>query len=419
MLINFRVILVLAATVMSIAACSNNATTVSGNKWTFLVYMDADNNLDAFSTQNLRQMQEVGSTENVTVIVQYDTRAGSTRRYKVERGGLTLLADLGELDMAKPDTLRDFISYAAGAYPAEHYALILWDHGSGWKKLAVPKTVSSILEDWSSNGQSAPALSNRLVAQAIKSAEDTAGIKLDILGIDACIMATVEAAYEFRNSADILVSSQELVQSGGWDYRTLLARLVANPLMTPSELASAMVTSYQQFAESPAYGWGDQTISAVKLGHDMEKVAQAVDSLALALKSAMDDPITRPATLAAISSARAAVQEFDQVTNPATYVDLSDFSRLLSGNNNPVQAALGNVVLAEYHGKERPGAHGLSVVFFDLPRALSFSTQVYDSDYTNYDPATGRGSQIAFITAFNWDEMMHDYLSLNYPNLPQ
>jgi hypothetical protein len=238
---------------------------VVGNQWTVMVYMAADNDLDISAPLDVQEMQSVGSTDHVTVLLQYDTRTAPTRLYRVEKGSLTLLQEPGELNMASSDTLRDFITFGVKNYPAGHYALILWDHGNGWESgvdgsgFTAPagKRVLSLLEDWNNTNIKGAPLPNVLVAKGIGAAEAITGIKLDILGVDACLLATLEAAYEFRNSAAILVASQDAVQGYGWDYHGLLGRLTANPIMSAKELAVNMVDSYRQFVESPAWGYGD------------------------------------------------------------------------------------------------------------------------------------------------------------------
>lgn len=409
--IRLKLCFYICTSLLFLTACGNSGD--SNARWTFMVYMDADNNLSSTAPNDLNEMKAVGSSGDVNIIVQCDTPGGTTKRYKVEKGGLTLLSELGEQDMAKADTLRKFVTYGAQNFPADHYALILWDHGNGWKSPRLPSQKRAIFID--QDNRTNTFLSNFYVAQAIKDGAQAAGIKIDILGIDACIMATIEAAYEFRNAAGILVASQELEQSAGWDYNDLLGRLSANPGMTPSELAINMVNSYKQYVESPAYGFGDQTISAISLGSGMETLAKEIDALAISLKGEMDNPSTRDSTLTLITNSLKTVQEFDLVTSPGTYVDLYDFSRLLEGQNNPVQAALGSVVIAEYHGNNRPNANGLSIVFYDLPVAQQYS--VYDPDYKNFDQTTGQGSRIGFINDYSWDEMMHSYFSYQYPQM--
>jgi len=400
-----------------LAACSSGSGSfVADNQWTVMLYMDADNDLDIAAPYDLQEMLAVGSTDNVTFIVQYDTRSTTTQRYKVEKGQLTLLSDLGELDMSAPETLRDFIVSTIAAYPAKHYALILWDHGNGWDSAPV-KVARSILVDVTNNGSEASLTANNLVAGAIHDAEGTTGVHLDLLGIDACMMSTLEAAYEFRNAASIMVASQELMQGRGWDYTDLFGRWTANPLMMPEDLAGAMVASYKSFVESSAYGYGDQTIAALRLGDYIGDVARAADTLAVSLIKRMNDSATQAATLAAITTARNNVQEFCDAVTPGLYVDLYDFSLLLEGEGSPIQQAISAATIAEYHGTKRPNAHGLSIVFYNLPDAYQYGSSYYDTNYHNYNSATGTGDNGAFINEFNWDEMMHTYLSLQYPEL--
>jgi hypothetical protein len=408
-------ILLLALSLLSACAVDSLdpvAPPVTGNRWTVLVYMAADNDLDIAAPLDLQEMQQVGSTANVTVLVQYDTRSTPTRRYKVERGSLALLDDLGETSMADPATLRDFIVAGVQRYPADHYALIIWDHGNGWQT-GVDKQVASLIEDWGNGTVKTLPLSNRQVADGLLAAAAVTGVKLDILGVDACLMATLEAAYEFRDAAGILVASQDNVQGFGWDYHDLLSRLTSNPLMSARNLAITMVESYRQFVESPSWGYGDQTISAITLGDGIVSVAQQTDSVAQALMATLDNPASSDAAVQAITDAYAVTQTLQ----PPTYVDLLDFAQKLDSltTTATLQAALKSITIAAYHGSKRPRANGLNVVFIDLPMAIRFSA--YDFDYTNISPVTGQTTRTGFILDYTWDEMMNDYFALKYPDL--
>ena len=176
-----------------------------------------------------------------------------------------------------------------------------------WRRLEVgrSKTDISILQDWTNNGRSQLPTANHLIADALRAAQAATGVHLDILGIDACIMATLEAVYEFRDSAALMVSSQDLVQGRAADYNDLFGRLTANPRMSAEEFAATMVASYRAFVESSAYGYGDQTITALRLGEPIAAVARAADALAASLTASMADTATQPATLAAITTAPA------------------------------------------------------------------------------------------------------------------
>ena len=377
-----------------------------------MVYMAADNDLDIAANLDLKEMIQVGSTNNVTVLVQYDTRSTPTRRYRAEKGQLNLLEDLGEQNMADPATLSSFIVTSIQNSPADHFALIVWDHGNGWQT-GVDKRTYSLVEDWGNGTTKTLPMSNSQVAAGITAAEARSGRHLDILGVDACIMATVEAAYEFRNAADILVASQDNVQGFGWNYQDLLSRLTANPRMTSRDLALAMVDSYRQFSESPAWGYGDQTISAITLGDGITLLAQQIDTVARTLTAAMANPLTRDATVNGITAAFTTTQK---LSSP-TYVDLNDFALKLAPvtSTTALQSAFQAVVIDTYHGSKRNNTSGLNIVFIDLPESIRFSS--YDFDYTDVSPATGRQSRSSFILDYTWDEMMNAYFIHNYPDL--
>ena len=118
-------------------------------KWTFMVYLDADNNLEPFGLIDFNEMEKVGSTSDVNIIVQIDRAPGydnsngnwtGTRRYRITKDANTgtissaVVQDIGEVNMGDPNSLTSFIEWASSNYPATNYALVLWDHGGGWQK---------------------------------------------------------------------------------------------------------------------------------------------------------------------------------------------------------------------------------------------------------------------------------------------
>ncbi|MEI6208412.1 MAG: clostripain-related cysteine peptidase [Desulfuromonadales bacterium] len=376
--------------------------------WTFMVYLDADNDLDPYASGDLAEMMAVGSSARVNIIVQYDGYQKPAYRYKVEKGSLTTLTNLGEVNMASAQALTDFISFAASNYPAERYALVLWNHGQGWKSGSAAKQALSILSDWDSNGVKSAPLDNSLVAKGIAGG----GVTIDVLGVDACNMATLEAACEFSSVAGYMVASQELVQIKGWDYRDVLTRLTANPDMTGDGLARAAVDSYRTQMNNS--GLTDQTMSAIRLA-DISAVVTAVDSMARSLK----DGISDPAILAQITRARGAVQEFDPYVDANTYVDLTHLATLITGSAAPVTAAIGKAVIDEYHGPSRANAHGLSIAFFNLPvmytSSNSLKMSLYDPTYINLGAT--RVNPAAFLDTTTWGRFLDSYYTLQYPDI--
>ncbi len=115
-------------------------------RWTILVFMAADNDLDSRAVQDLHEMEAIGSTDDVDVVVQVD-RYGNGDKGSAFRGKIVKdhdwsrfnvrfvsgLEDIGETNTGDAKTLQDFLEWGVLRFPAERYALIIWNHGSGWK----------------------------------------------------------------------------------------------------------------------------------------------------------------------------------------------------------------------------------------------------------------------------------------------
>jgi hypothetical protein len=117
--------------------------------WTVLVYLDADNNLEREAIDDFLEMAAIGSSAAINVVVQfdrvpgYDSRYGDwtgTLRFRVTQGmtpqPASAIADLGEVNMGHPQTLSDFVSWGRATYPAQRTALVIWNHGDGWRTLS-------------------------------------------------------------------------------------------------------------------------------------------------------------------------------------------------------------------------------------------------------------------------------------------
>ena len=105
-------------------------------KWTFMVYMAGDNNLDGAALRDIAEMARAGSTKDVNILVQLDRIEDNlTRRFRITRGGgfkTDCIESFGDTNTGDPQILYDFVKWAADNHPADRYALILWNHGSGW-----------------------------------------------------------------------------------------------------------------------------------------------------------------------------------------------------------------------------------------------------------------------------------------------
>ena len=121
-----------------------HAETRPVKEWTILVYLAADNDLAPFGLDDINEMEVVGSSDEVNIVVQWDGSHqyspgfGGSARYYIERDDCMetisspIIEDLGEVDMGCRQTLIDFLEWGLTEFPAKRTFLVMWNHGNGW-----------------------------------------------------------------------------------------------------------------------------------------------------------------------------------------------------------------------------------------------------------------------------------------------
>lgn len=288
-------------------------------KWSFMVYMAGDNNLSPAGYTDLDEMRKVGSTADVNLVVQFDnTRIQGTQRYLVQKSGNDVVQSLGPTDSGDPNVLLDFVTWVRATYPAEHYALILWNHGGGWEPSAIDTiaqtvrarnysdregveraasplrraffrpTLATILSLPSpqeraicSDDGSGHSLDTIELGKVLAATQKILGQKLDLLGMDACLMSNLEVAYQVEPYVNYVVASEESEPNEGWPYEAILTPLVANPTLPTADLACQIVSAYVQSYKDACFT-GDVTQAALDLAQ-LAPLNQALDQLSDAL----------------------------------------------------------------------------------------------------------------------------------------
>jgi len=326
-------------------------------RWTVGVYMCADNGMNDVADLDIAEMKQVGSTEEVNVVVQVDRAARDPRpncyRYFIRKGGADTLADLGEVDMAEPATLSGFAGFLRSRYPAANYVLVLWDHGNGWYE---GYKASAIFIDDSHNHEMGVAGGE--LAQALAGVKQALGKRVRIIAFDACLMGMVEVADEVRDDCDYMLASEAMVPTNGLPYDKLLERLTSRPTRTPAELLPDICADYVE--EYP----GQQVALSVL---DMDELDQALDLLATATTELGPTPTSR--------AARAEVQT---IPGKSFHIDLIHFLELLAGGvPDSLVTSLRSAVIANERSSGLQDASGLAVWFPDNYLALKGSYKSY------------------------------------------
>ncbi len=268
------------------------ASAASAAKWTIMIYMAGDNNLSDSVVNDVLEMMKVGSSDQVNVVVQAELSPvfssikhnGHTYRFKVLKNRLDWY-DLGKnLDMASPYTLADFITWASQNYPAERYAIFLWDHGLGWmggNGDSVRSGLRGLLEDRTSG--------TFMSIDELEQALSQAGIRFDLIEFDACLMGMLEVAAPIYEYTRYITFSEAPEPGDGDPYDKILDALVRQPAMDARKLAHVVVDEYVGHYRKAKNGLVSVTKSAV-LSTAVPALVSAVDALAQAFDRALDEP---------------------------------------------------------------------------------------------------------------------------------
>jgi len=361
--------------------------------WTILVYMDADNDLEGSAIANLNQMEMIGSTHDVHILVQIDRAPGydssngdwtDVRRFLVTRdANPTLIRSLrlddpplGELDMGDWRTLKDFVEWGMNESPSDNYCLVIWDHGTGWqlKTLAVPRH-RYIASDETNAG----AMNVTDIPKAL------AGKGLSVLAFDACLMQQIEIAYELEECARYMVGSPSVEPSPGYDYYSWISKLTANT--SPKQLCEILVSDYVAAYPLPHKGIAQSALDLSKIG----ELARAVDGFAVVL-------IDGTNYSSGLRSVRESTLNYSTADGSPDrgYLDLLDYASrcasIVGTDARPayagLSAAAGAAVVAEAHGPDMTGACGVGIY---IPRP-----QAYSAGYAS----------LRFAADTRWDEWL-------------
>jgi hypothetical protein len=353
-------------------------------KWTVMVYISGDNNLEDYVVLDLEnELAPTGSSTDVQVVALADRGSGydasrgdweQTLLYHVTPGLIadeaSAVADWGERNFGDPQTLIDFVTWTRANYPADHYALYLWGHGWNWHP-------DYVMQDDTDE--------DTLDMEEVKAALPAIGF-IDMVGFDGCNMASIEVQMLWHGHATALSHSQEWVGWEGIEYDVVLERLVANPDMSADQVA---IVSTQSASS-------DKTWSAVAVDGRLDALLTAVNDWSIALNNGL--PVYRKQ----YDRAFGATRSFWQAPMDKDLYDMaSEIKRLVSdpdikARSQAVMDAIDDVVLYERHVNAYADVHGITI--YHIAKATE-----KDDDYEYYR------STIDFALQTAWDEFLDAY----------
>ena len=378
--------------------------------WTFLVYMAADNNLAISGIQDIDEMEAAGYDPEVQVVVQaefspdylglegctaacFNRPNFNTFRYSFSGQGTNVIGpngpttDLGNRNMIDPAQLRDFVQWGKQNYPAQHYAVVLWNHGAGY---------TGLLQDLTTAGEALMSLSDLPIALN--------GLgPIDVLDFDMCLMGAYETTALLTGLVSNAVFSQEVEPGEGNPYQEILDALQANPSADGRAFAGIIVDQYDASYQS-------SRSSTTKSAYDLSGYAAfetALNTLAGTLRNNL------PALGTAIGEAAAVSQSYE-------YPFLKDLVNFLDS----LRARTTDVILRNQIDAVKAQATGTFRVRSRFHNVVGGANDVSRSNGINVlMPSGGTGDQLpnagpASFTAYEtlyagkaWTTFLNDWLA--------
>jgi hypothetical protein len=363
------------------------AAAQKGKAWTYLIYLDGDNNLDTWGDYSLNLMKNgLTNDANMNVVVLQDHLGSDAYLRQVTSSGITTVKDYGEPDMADPAVLQTFLTWGVQTYPADHYAVVVWDHGGGWKDVIFDETSNDrmLISD---------------LGHAIGAVVTSLHRKFDITIFDACLMTMAEVTDQLKPVTNYMVASEQSVEDQGFPYDAMFQQLSSQPSMDAWTYSKLIADDFYNFYVG-TNGKSVLSISAIDESK-LPSLVKAIDNLSITLIADM------PVYHGQVSSARSNAQHQIEGTNGVFwYVDLHVFAdqiafrisdATIDSKAAAVSAAVENT-LYERHSHNLDGkAYGLAINF---PPDLS---RYIDKSYLaqNY-----QGVNLVFTAETHWDEML-------------
>lgn len=372
--------------VLSLLVSLNVLAAPAEKEWSMLVYVNGINSLDSYGKMNINQMEAIGSTNDVNVVVEWGSMSRKdVQRLLVKKDNDTrnvtspVVQSLGDVDMGDWHELVNFVDWAHQNYPAKHYFIAVWNHGGGWH--FVNEKMKPMDISW--DDRSGNVITTEQLGQAMGQISQIIGHKVDIYGSDACLMGMVEVATEMQNSVDYFVGSQDLEPGQGWPYTPFLQKWTASASsMTPAAVATLLSKEYTAAYSGGVYGHSSVTMSVLDMSK-LDGYKTALANLAKELNSLSSSNFSK------VKKAASNAKYFEGYD----YRDILDFvnkinqSSVTLSSSPALAAAQQSLVISNDQNQDKQ-TWGLSVW---LP-----------SDSYDYDDYVGRYQNLKFNQDTNW-----------------
>lgn len=231
--------------------------------------------LDVTLPANIKVLIQTGGTEQWQNNV---VTSGAVERYLYASDGLQRVETLQDADMGDVNTLADFVRYGS-QMAADHRVFVFWNHGGG-------SAAGVCFDERTGNYLDLNDIRKAFTATHEPSADNPA---FELIGFDACLMATYDTANTLAGLTRYMAGSEEVEPGLGWNYTGWVGALAANPAMGGAKLGQVICDTY--YAACSEYDLEDTVTLSVIDMKQLPELRAAYEAFGLeALKLAYENP---------------------------------------------------------------------------------------------------------------------------------
>ena len=247
-------------------------------------------------------------------------------------------------NMGDAETLKNFLQFVENNCSGDRYILIFWDHGAAYDGYGFD-------ENHNNDG---------LNLTELREALNSTNITFDLIGFDACLMASLEVANTVDNFGNYMVASEELEPGHGWDYEAIIGNLTTNPNISTVELGKVIVDS---FINNPNHD-PCKTLSLVNLSKT-DEVINSLNNLSVKLCNLTDPNEYYGEIVQSVVEA----QDFGKSEKDDTEIsiDIKHFATITDEKISNISEAddlinsIDDFVIYSKHDSEKPNSYGVSI----------------------------------------------------------
>jgi len=317
--------------------------------WVFLIYLAADNNLENYALSDLQEMRNANN--HIAVFTLFDGEQNADGLFVLDEVGNWKSIEVYRQDVnsGDPKLLKDFISRFS-QITSRYRALIIWNHGSAWIYDSSYITKAIGFDETQVDA---------LAINEIRKALEELNVGFDIIGMDACMMGSLEVANELRDRARYLVASFFSEPGLGWNYEFFSGVTSSSD---PRSIGQLIVDKY--FESLPNYS---PLSLCVYDSANVQTVVENVSELGSKLKSVLQSDSSSKSRFLNYRNSSATA---DNVLPYNLLIDLKSFTTQISQKEtvtelvdiaNAVISSLQNLAI---YNRTSPGTDATISIFF-------------------------------------------------------